>query len=114
MVTVKLFRNNEGRISGFEIRGHAGYGPQGQDIVCAGVSMVAQTAIIGLIRHLNDRPLVKKSHGYLKCFLPEGLADADMEKAQIILTTLEEGLVALENSYPEYVKVLGQGGVNGV
>jgi len=106
MVTVKLFRDNQGRISGFEIRGHAGYAPEGQDIVCAGVSMVAQTTVIGLIRHLHAHPVVKRDHGYLECSLPRGLAESDIEKAQIILTTLEEGLKALENSYPEYVKVL--------
>ena len=114
MVTVKLSRDAEGRITGFEIRGHAGFAPEGQDIVCAGVSMVAQTAVIGLIRHLSTRPRFEKERGCLICSLPSGLPGSDMEKAQVILTTLEEGLVALEASYPEYVRVVRQGGVNSV
>ncbi|ADI01486.1 MAG TPA: ribosomal-processing cysteine protease Prp [Syntrophothermus lipocalidus] len=114
MVTVKLFRDSKGQITGFEVRGHAGFAPEGQDIVCAGVSMVAQTAVIGLIRHLSIRPRFEKERGFLICSLPAGLAGSEMEKAQVILTTLEEGLVALETSYPEYVRVVRQGGVNSV
>lgn len=31
-----------------DIKGHAGYAPHGQDIVCAAISAIAQTAVLGI------------------------------------------------------------------
>jgi uncharacterized protein YsxB (DUF464 family) len=31
-----------------DVKGHAGYAPHGQDIVCAAVSAIVQTAVLGL------------------------------------------------------------------
>jgi uncharacterized protein YsxB (DUF464 family) len=31
-----------------DVKGHAGYAPHGQDIVCAAVSAILQTAVLGL------------------------------------------------------------------
>lgn len=114
MITIKIFRAPNNRIVRFEVRGHAGFAPEGEDIVCAGVSMVAQTALLGLMNHLARKPRFDQNKGYLWCELPSGLEETEQEKAQVILTTMEAGLVALEAGYPEYVRVLKEGGVNDV
>lgn len=31
-----------------DVKGHAGYAPHGQDIVCAAVSAILQTAVLGI------------------------------------------------------------------
>ncbi|MGI6487395.1 MAG: ribosomal-processing cysteine protease Prp [Syntrophomonadaceae bacterium] len=114
MVIAKIYRSYDGRITGFDISGHSGYDQWGRDIVCAGVSAVAQTALIGLLRHLPIQPDYNQDDAYLRCELPSGLEESDREKAEIILSTLEAGLMALEASYPEYVKIFKQGGADDV
>lgn len=43
-VNVKM---NSGDIV-IDVKGHAGYAPHGQDIVCAAVSAILQTAVLGI------------------------------------------------------------------
>jgi len=47
MTKVRLVRS-EGRTVGIEILGHAGFAEKGNDIVCAGLSTVIQSLVIGL------------------------------------------------------------------
>ncbi|MCR4399345.1 MAG: ribosomal-processing cysteine protease Prp [Syntrophomonadaceae bacterium] len=104
MVTVTLVRHGQ-VITGFEVTGHAEYEEEGKDIICAGVSAVTQTAVAGLLLHLLHPPQVEREKGWLLCRLPAGMTPAEQEKAQVILTTMEAGLRALEAGYPEYVKI---------
>ncbi len=48
MLKVRFVRDPGNKIKGFYLSGHADYGPKGQDIVCAGVSALAQGALLGL------------------------------------------------------------------
>ena len=42
MVSVDLFRNRQGMITGYKVSGHAGYSEEGSDIVCSAVSALTQ------------------------------------------------------------------------
>ena len=53
MITVTVTRDTKG-LSGFTISGHAGYDEAGSDIVCAAVSAVSETTLLGLLRYLPD------------------------------------------------------------
>ena len=53
MIEVVICEEKNGRISAFRVHGHSGTAPKGRDIVCAGVSALAQTALLGLGRHLH-------------------------------------------------------------
>ena len=46
MIKIEIFRTSVGRISGYTIHGH--HGDYGTDIVCAGVSALGQTALLGI------------------------------------------------------------------
>ena len=39
------FLQKDGLLAGFECRGHAGYAPAGEDIVCAAVSVLTTTCV---------------------------------------------------------------------
>ncbi|HIQ74080.1 MAG TPA: ribosomal-processing cysteine protease Prp [Candidatus Cottocaccamicrobium excrementipullorum] len=41
MIKATVFQDSEGQICGVELRGHAGYGEYGQDIICSAVSVLA-------------------------------------------------------------------------
>ncbi|MFC2468776.1 MAG: ribosomal-processing cysteine protease Prp [Negativicutes bacterium] len=56
MIRIDVFRLSDGKISGFRVHGHSGTAARGQDIVCAGISALAQAALLGIGEHLH-RPL---------------------------------------------------------
>ncbi|MDL2280995.1 ribosomal-processing cysteine protease Prp [Selenomonadales bacterium OttesenSCG-928-I06] len=99
MIIIEII-NIDGKIKKFKVTGHAGVSHKGQDIVCAGVSAVVQTAVIGLERHLNTDFDVKQSEGNLEVNLkkPDNYTEA-------ILMTMYYGLKEIEKIYPKNVKI---------
>ncbi|NLJ34195.1 MAG: ribosomal-processing cysteine protease Prp [Firmicutes bacterium] len=105
MVKVFVTRNGEGKIEGFRVEGHAGYGYRGNDIVCAGVSVLTQGALIGLEDYLGLQPEVIIEPGLLQCSLsprPAGLGG----QIDAILETMLLGLYGLATEYPQSVCIL--------
>ncbi|HWI54486.1 MAG TPA: ribosomal-processing cysteine protease Prp [Desulfobacteria bacterium] len=106
MIIVNINREDS-KIKGFSVKGHAGYRPPGEDIVCAAVSMLAQTTLLGLNRYAGeglsydivDNPVL------LKCSLTGGLSELQEVQCQAILETMVEGLKNLQKNYSGYVKV---------
>ncbi len=105
MVKAEIYYE-EGRRKGFVVQGHAGAAEPGQDIVCAAISALTQTVLLGLNTYLTVKPVWElEDNGYLECWLPESLSGADAEKAALLLGTLELGLQCMEESYGQYLKV---------
>ena len=104
MISV-LIKSRQGYISSFKVEGHAGYGKKGIDIYCAGVSAICQTALAGLLYHLEQKPEYQLNRGLLTCTLAENLDDKDKEKAQLILKTMEIGLTEMQRTYKNYLRV---------
>lgn len=48
MINIKITRNPETPEITISVKGHAGYADHGDDIVCAGVSTLMNTTILGL------------------------------------------------------------------
>ena len=53
MITIDLYRNHKGEITGFRSQGHAGDAPAGESILCAWVSAATQMALVGLEQQLK-------------------------------------------------------------
>lgn len=83
---------------GFSVEGHAGFGERGKDIVCAGVSAIAQTALYGLQDIAKDAVRFEKREGYLAVTVDPETAREEGPRA--VLRTLELGLMAIGRSYP--------------
>ena len=98
MIRVTLHSQGES-ITGFEVKGHAGYAEAGQDIVCAAVSILTTTCANALESVAGLKPLVKASPGKMILSLP----DFDGHDAQVILKTMRQGLKDLVDAYPDYV-----------
>ncbi|HQA07274.1 MAG TPA: ribosomal-processing cysteine protease Prp [Syntrophomonadaceae bacterium] len=92
-------------IQAFTVEGHAGYAPEGEDIYCAGVSAIAQTTLLGLIKHLSREPVYEIRKGWLSCQLPSELDEEDKLKAQVLLSTLETGVNSMMQAYQGFVRV---------
>ena len=100
MTKVEFFDRDD-RISGFSVSGHSGYDENGQDIVCAAVSALAQTALLGLTIHLKRDVSYDMEEGRLSVQLntkPDAQTDA-------VLETMILGLLEIEKLHAEYITI---------
>ncbi|WP_258360315.1 ribosomal-processing cysteine protease Prp [Moorella sulfitireducens] len=105
MIRIVFWQEEGGALAGFTISGHAGYRPKGEDIVCAAVSALAQTAVLSLKEHLAEEPEVRIEEGFLECRLPPSLKSSGKERARVILETIATGLKAIARDYKEYLRL---------
>ena len=99
MTTVTFFKRKDGLITGFQAEGHAGWADYGQDIVCAAVSSLTQSAWQGLEQVVGAKveSRIEPEKGLLRAMLTADQPDDIMEKAQILLKTLEMALTGISN-----------------
>ena len=104
MVRVTVFRE-QGAPVGFELTGHANRGAAGEDIVCAGISAIAQTALLGITDVLKlDVVPPTREHGSMYCMLLKDTPREDMDRAAIVFDTMIAGLMSLQQAYPQSLK----------
>jgi len=113
MIQVKVTRNRNGHIDAFTISGHAGAGPAGFDLVCAGVSSVSFGAVNAVEALCGFSLLIDQNSngGYLSGRLPDGLEAGKRKKAELLLEGMIIALRTIEMSYGKYIKVNDEGGV---
>ncbi len=104
MIKVKIFKEPTDRIVGFEVAGHSGTAERGQDIVCAGVSSLTQTALLGLGKHLHRDMDYSVASGKLKM----QLKSAPDELTETLLQTMLLGLMEIAKLSPEAVQIQEQ------
>ncbi len=100
MLRVRFVRDTGNKLKGFYLSGHADYGPKGQDIVCAGVSALAQGALLGLEEVIGAKLKKKSKPGRLECLVSGDYTD---ERVQVILETLYLVIKDLQSGYKEYI-----------
>lgn len=106
MTKVTVTKHNN-RIIVVECDGHTGYGAEGEDIVCAALSSVVQTAALGLLQVAGVALDLQRdaSKGYLRMELPRGLDDKTMHDCQVILNTMLLGVADLNEGFSDYVEL---------
>ena len=109
MVRIVIDKNVNGKIIGLTSSGHAGFDVYGKDIVCAAVSVLLQTAVLGLQLRLGEsrvRVEVDKDKGRLRCLLPVDLSDKEREQADVIFETMLAGLLQIHDQYPKHIAIV--------
>ena len=91
-----------GEIVGYTAKGHAHTAPRGQDVVCAVVSVLTDTAPLGLL-YYGSPVTVKKDPGHYDCRLD----NKPTERSEAILGTMVLGLAEIAVQYPEAIKIEG-------
>lgn len=115
MLACRFFRSAEGLLNGFEISGHAPGGKRGENLVCAGVTTLAQTCIVSISRLLDvGSEVIKGDAGYLKLTVSPG---SDRE-ADLLIRSMALGLEYLQKAggQPSGIKIEythGGGTING-
>ncbi|MGE5676141.1 MAG: ribosomal-processing cysteine protease Prp [Mycobacterium leprae] len=105
MIKVQVRRNPDGVIAGLQVTGHAGFADPGQDIVCAGVSSLVVTALIGLKQVAKHPHEGSATMGRMYCKLQPGGSPETAAKAQVILETTLLGLQDIAKDYPQFIRV---------
>lgn len=105
MIEVQVRRMQDGAIAELRVKGHAGYADHGQDIVCAGVTALVVTALIGLKRVAGHPHDGKATAGSMYCRLKPGGSADSAARAQVILETTVLGLSDLAKDYKDFVHV---------
>lgn len=104
MIRVTLFGNNA--MNGFSVTGHSGYAKEGNDIVCAAVSALAQAAVMGLSEIAGQNVGHSQDKGNLICTMTPGEDASKRLKAEAILSTFILGIQSIAAQYPKYVKLI--------
>jgi len=103
MITAKLVLAG-GILKSCGIKGHAGSGPMGRDIVCAAVTVLARTALKTLSERTGTIRGEFPERGEFKLEIPE-ILEEDRDFFFGVSTFLVEGLLSVSKEYPEFCKV---------
>lgn len=105
MITVRVGRADDGSVVSLHAEGHAGYAEPGEDIVCAAVTALVVTALIGLKRVAAHPHEGRAGSGKAWCrLLPGGTPESRLKAAAILETTVL-GLQDIAKDYKHYVRV---------
>ena len=106
MTHIKVVRKN-GKIQSVKCDGHTGYGVEGEDIVCAAISTVVQTALLGLLQVAGIQVYYDRcdSDGTLEFSLPDNLTQAQAHDADIILSTMWAGLLDVHEGFSDFIEL---------
>ena len=87
--------------------GHTGYGVAGEDIVCAGISTLIQSALLGLLQvvGINVKYTVDESTDTIRFALPENLTEAERHDADVVLNTMLCGLKDFYTEYSDFINL---------
>ena len=101
MISVEIFTNANEMIAGYCVKGHSGTAKRGQDIVCAGVSALTQSALLGIMEHLHRTVDYDIASGNLEMRLSEPPDD----RTEAILRTMYMGLAEIEKISPKGIQI---------
>lgn len=105
MTDIKITRDNNMSVTEVECKGHTDYAEAGEDIVCAGLSTLVQSALLGLLQvaAINVKYERQPDIRYLKFTLPDNLTHRQRHDADVILNTMLCGLNDFYTEYSDYI-----------
>src|SRR5690554_4674944 len=108
MIKAEIYKDNKGHIKRYIISGHAGYDVYGKDIVCAAVSVLAQTTLLSLVKvcGLEENTIrysIDEESGFLDVELPREIDTRVLGKTQVLLESFLVGINSIKESYPEHI-----------
>ena len=107
-MTTAEFHTEGRRITGFTVRGHSGYAPEGEDIVCAAVPSAVRLVecAVNDVLGLEASVKVREKDASITLRLPAGLGEANESTCQTLLAALMVYFTQLNEEYPEHIIVV--------
>ena len=107
-MTTVTFHTEGSRIVSFEVQGHSGYAPEGEDIVCAAVTSAVRLVettvndVLGLAASVK----IREKDASISLRLPGGLSPTAESTCQTLMTALMVHFAQLHEEYPDHIIVL--------
>ena len=107
-MTTATFFSEGSRIVGFEVKGHSGYAPEGEDIVCAAVTSAVRLTecAVNDVLGLEASVKVREKDASITLKLPAALGQTNESICQTLLAALMVHFVQLAEEYPENLSVM--------
>jgi len=107
-MTSVTFHTEGRRIIGFEAKGHSGFAPEGEDIVCAAITSTVRLVecTINDVLGLSANVKVNEKTATITLRLPNALSAGADSTCQALLTAMMVYLSELHDEYPEFIEVL--------
>ena len=105
MVTITIeIKGNQ--VFSISFSGHSGWDENGKDIVCAAISTLLQSLVIGMEEVLGHSDIreeidLKDDIPYVRIWTPFPYGD----KETVLVDTISRSLKEISKSYPEYVEI---------
>lgn len=103
MTEVKFFYHRK-VLLGIEGRGHSGYASKGEDVVCAAVSTLLNSLLLGLIHAAKIKDIGTEINEKVP-FMRITWSEEHVKKIFILTKTIELSLKQVAEENPEYVKI---------
>ncbi len=102
MIRITVEKNRDTYVS-FRSKGHAGYAPAGEDIVCAAVSALIITTVNSIETFTEDAMELSEKDGYVFFHFPERVSD----QTALLMDSLILGLTQIQESCDnKYLEVI--------
>ena len=104
MTNIKVLKKGD-LYSRITCDGHTGYGVQGEDIVCAALSSIVQTAALGIMGIVGVNLKINRDDkkGFFDMIIPQELSESASHDVQIIFGTMMCGITELHEEYSDFI-----------
>jgi hypothetical protein len=107
VISIEISRDNNSRVYAIDCQGHAEMAGEGEyDLVCASISIIVQSAYLGLKEHLHRKVAYHRASGDFQVMLQD---EAD-DLTEAIFGTVVLGVENVAGQYPGVVRITKVGG----
>lgn len=111
MITLRVWRGEDGDVVRYKLQGHSDAGESGTDVVCAAVSVLAIATANGLDAVAGATIRVEERTGYLDCIIEDQSSDGIRRATQAILETMVLGMRSIQDEHPDDLRVIEVKGI---
>lgn len=90
---------------GFELSGHAEQGEYGSDLVCAAISGIVQTTILGITEVVKASAAFSIEENDTHCAISKDASDEQIKGTALLIETMQKGLESIELTYSGTLKI---------
>lgn len=105
MIRILIKKKNDS-LKYIQVSGHANSDDYGKDIVCAAVSVISQTILLGISEILKDDLNYSIKKGDLSFEIPDKMSYEDELRVNALTHTLILGLQNIKNNYKNYIDII--------
>lgn len=103
MIKITFFKDSDDICRGFSSTGHAGYGINGEDIVCSAVSVLTINTVNSIEKFTTDKFNANMEDGLLTfSFIDKNIS----HESQLLTNSLILGIEGIAHDYRKYIQII--------